>query len=207
MIATPAENPQIAESGLRKALHLGLTLFCVTAITGLVLGAVEQGTRDAILRARQSDRAYALLHVMPGADSFKPGDTAQPPNDDASDIAVIGVDAALKGPDRIGWCVTVRTRGYGGPVTLIAGIANDGSLRAIRILTHSETPGLGARSTEPEFYNQFNDKTQFPLSVTKGSAAAADEISAISGATITSNAVTAGVNAAESYWRENLNGR
>ena len=70
-------------------------------------------------------------------------------------------------------------------------------------MNHSETPGLGAKSTEPEFYEQFNDK-KAPLKVVKGSAGNPDEISAISGATITSNAVVDGVNAAVDYWSKNL---
>ena len=86
------------------------------------------------------------------------------------------------------------------------GVTKDGGVKAINILNHSETPGLGAKSTEPEFYEQFNDKEILPLKVVKGAASGADEIAAISGATITSNAVTSGVNAAVEYWNRNLKG-
>ena len=53
-------------------------------------------------------------------------------------------------------------------------------------------------------FRSFDDRTALPLKVVKGAAGAGDEISAISGATITSTAVTAGVNAAEDYWSRNL---
>ncbi len=86
----------------------------------------------------------------------------------------------------------------------VVGVTNKGTVRAINILSHSETPGLGAKSTEPEFYGQFENRAKLPLKVVKGTAEAEDEISAISGATITSNAVTSGVNAAVEYWSKNL---
>ncbi|MBQ2617784.1 MAG: FMN-binding protein, partial [Synergistaceae bacterium] len=97
-------------------------------------------------------------------------------------------------------------KGYGGQIGFVVGITKDGTVKAINILNHSETPGLGAKSTEPEFYGQFADKSSLPLKVVKGGASNPDEIAAISGATITSNAVTDGVNGAVKYWSENLKG-
>lgn len=194
-------TPEMKAECTKKALRLGGTLFLVTAITGLILGLVEYGTRDAIEQTRMSDRADALRNVMPEADSFRPikltGETG------AGDVQVTGVDEALKDSANAGWCVMVSSKGYGGPVSLVVGILPDGVISGMRILTHSETPGLGARSTEPEFYGQFDGKTGLPLKVVKG-AAEDGEISAISGATITSTAVVNGVNAAGEYWSKNL---
>lgn len=187
---------------LKKALRLGGTLFLVTAITGLVLGVVEQGTREAILRTRGEARSEALRNVMPEAETFKSLEVAP----EEGPVAVVGVDEALRGSDREGWCVAVSSKGYGGPVSLMVGITKDGGVRALRVLTHSETPGLGARSAEPAFHGQFDNRSRLPLRVVKGAAGAEDEVSAISGATITSTAVVAGVNAAVDYWNRNLQG-
>ena len=93
-------------------------------------------------------------------------------------------------------------RGYAGPIELVAGITTEGNLRAIRIMNQSETPGLGSKSILPGFYEQFKDATQ--ITVVKRSPAAPGEIQAISGATITSDAIASGVNAALSYWRNYL---
>ena len=195
-------NAAVEETSLHKALRLGGTLFLVTAVTGLVLGGVERGTRTAILKARMADQANALRNVMPEAETFKAVDVA--PEDGT--IVVTGAQEALKGDARVGYCLTVSTKGYGGPISMVVGVREDGSVSAIRILTHTETPGLGAHSAEPAFYRQFDDRTTLPLKVVKGTAGAGDEISAISGATITSTAVTAGVNAAEDYWNRKLKG-
>ncbi|MBQ9566041.1 MAG: RnfABCDGE type electron transport complex subunit G [Synergistaceae bacterium] len=181
-----------------KALRLGGTLFAVTAVTGLILGYVEFETRKAIERTHAEAKAEALRNVMPEAESFKAVEMTAP------DDAIADVQEALSGAERVGYCLTVQSKGYGGLVGFVVGVTNKGTVRAINILSHSETPGLGAKSTEPEFYGQFENRAKLPLKVVKGTAEAEDEISAISGATITSNAVTSGVNAAVEYWSKNL---
>lgn len=189
------------DSTLRKALHLGGTLFAVTAVTGMILGFVQWGTSYAIRRAELEAKSEALRNVMPEALRFE--DVEAVPDDFVTEIQEALNDAG----EKVGYCFTVASQGYGGPVSFVVGVTKDGTVRAINILSHSETPGLGARSTEPEFYGQFENRTQLPLKVVKGEAGAADEISAISGATITSSAVTNGVNAAVEYWERNLKGK
>ena len=184
---------------MKKALHLGGTLFAVTAITGLLLGIVQNFTQAAILRAEQAARNEAFRAVMPGAENFEAVEVKA--DDFVSDVQ--------KGTDKsglAGWCISVNAKGYGGLVNFIVGVTKEGNVKAISILNHSETPGLGAKSTEPEFYTQFNDKDKLPLKVVKGAANASDEIIAISGATITSTAIVNGVNAAVEYWSKNLKG-
>ena len=184
---------------LKKALHLGGTLFAVTAVTGVILGFVQYGTQDAIKRVEMEAQNAAFRVVMPDAKNFE--EIAPKPDEYVAEIRR-GDDAT----GLVGWCMSVNSKGYGGIVNFIVGITKDGTVKAINILNHSETPGLGARSTEPEFYGQFNDKSSLPLKVVKGEASNPDEIAAISGATITSNAVTSGVNAAVEYWSKNLKG-
>lgn len=184
---------------MKKALRLGGTLFAVTAVTGLILGVVEHFTGKAILQAELEARNAAFREVMPDGKTFNPVDVAE-------DAFVEGVQKAENDSGLVGWCLSVSSKGYGGALGFVVGITKDGTVKAINILNHSETPGLGAKSTEPEFYGQFSDKSQLPLKVVKGAASNPDEISAISGATITSNAVTDGVNAAFEYWSKNLKG-
>lgn len=184
----------------RKAFHLGGTLFAVTAVTGIILGFVQHYTDIAIKAAELAAKNDAFRIVMPAAQNFEAVNVVP---DDFVTEAVRGTNAS---GGLEGWCLSVGSKGYGGIVNFIVGITKEGTVKAINILGHSETPGLGARSTEPEFYEQFNDKTSLPLKVVKGSAANPDEIAAISGATITSTAVVSGVNAAADYWSKNLKG-
>ena len=184
---------------MKKAMHLGGTLFAVTAVTGLILGLVENVTSKAILQAEIEARNEAYRLVMPAGKTFE--DAEAKPDD-----FVTAVVKAKDDSGTVGWCVSVSSKGYGGMVGFVVGITKDGTVKAINILSHSETPGLGAKSTEPEFYGQFADKSSLPLKVVKGAASNPDEIAAISGATITSNAVTDGVNGAVDYWSKNLKG-
>ena len=184
---------------MKKALHLGGTLFAVTAVTGLLLGLVENVTSEAILQAEIAARNEAYKLVMPDGKNFTE-ESAKP------DDFVRGVVKAEGDSGVVGWCISVESKGYGGVLGFVVGVTKDGVVKAINILNHSETPGLGAKSTEPEFYGQFADKSQMPLKVVKGGASNPDEISAISGATITSKAVASGVNAAYDYWNANLKG-
>ena len=185
---------------LKKALYLGGTLFAVTAVTGIILGFVEHYTSQAIRQVELAAKNEAFKNVMPIAQTFEAVDPV------ADDFVIDTVKGKDESGSLAGWCLTVETKSYGGPLQFIAGITKDGTCKAINILNHSDTPGLGARATEPEFYGQFTDKTTLPLKVIKGDAGNPDEIAAISGATITSTAVTTGVNAAVDYWSRNLKG-
>ena len=184
---------------MKKALHLGGTLFAVTAVTGLLLGIVQDFTQAAIMKAEQAARNEAFKAVMPDADNFEKFNMTQ-------DEVISDIQKGTGKSGLAGWCISVNSKGYGGIVSFIVGITKDGSIKAISILNHSETPGLGARSTEPEFYTQFNDKDKLPLKVAKGAASSPEEIIAITGATITSTAIVDGVNYAHDYWSKNLKG-
>ena len=100
--------------------------------------------------------------------------------------------AASKNGKDAGVCVVWYTPGYGGDVKVLTGIDQNLKVTGIRILEHSETPGLGANSTRESFYTQYNGKTK-EIGVKKNSPGEND-IQALSGATVTSRAVTSAVN-------------
>ena len=185
------------QSNAKKIISLGITLFTITVITGLILGVVHDITLEPIRLTQEHLNAEALKGALPDADEFKTVEKAE----DADPI-IKDVQEALSDGKAVGFCVTVTPRGYGGSIELVAGITNDGQLKAIRILNHSETPGLGAKSILPDFYGQFKDTDE--VIVVKRKPETPGEIQAISGATITSNAVALGVNAALENWREHL---
>ncbi|HEY8500134.1 MAG TPA: FMN-binding protein, partial [Clostridia bacterium] len=96
-----------------------------------------------------------------------------------------------------GYVVNVAAKGYGGDINMIVGVDNNGAVTGIIIGDNEETPGLGTKALEPDFINQFsevsfNDK----LTVVKQNKKSANEIQAISGATVTSRGLTEGVQAA-----------
>jgi electron transport complex protein RnfG len=185
------------QSNAKKIISLGLTLFIITAITGVILGAVHDITLEPIRLTQERIKAEALRGALPEADEFT--ELALAPD---ADPVIKDVQEAKAGGTVSGYCITVAPRGYAGPVELVAGITNDGNLRAIRILNQSETPGLGAKSVLPAFYEQFKDSSE--ITVVKTQPTEPGQIQAISGATITSNGVASGVNKALAYWRSHL---
>ena len=99
--------------------------------------------------------------------------------------------------EEIGYCVQVEPKGFGGNLTMIVGINADGTVAGAKVTSHAETPGLGAKSqADPNWITQFAGQTaDGQLKVAKDGGT----INAITGATITSRAVTDGVNTAAAY--------
>ena len=91
--------------------------------------------------------------------------------------------------------VFATSEGYGGDIQFAMGIQDDGTLNGISILSIGETAGLGMRANTDAFKDQFKDKNVDKFEYTKTGATADDQIDALSGATITTNAMTNGVNA------------
>lgn len=196
-----AMNETKDNGGAGKIIRLGLILLTVTAITGLILGVVYEITAGPIKQTQARLKTEALAGALPEAESFELAELK-----DGASPMIKEVQAGKKSGSTAGYCITVDSKGYAGPVEIVVGIADSGKLRAIRILNQSETPGLGAKAPAPAFSGQFDDKEVESLKVVKSPPTAPNEIQAISGATITSEAVTSGVNAALEYWKNNLRG-
>ena len=84
-----------------------------------------------------------------------------------------------------GYVATVLANGYGGTFQVVVGVSADGKISGVRVTKHKETPGLGAEAANPGFCDQYIGKD--------ASVAPGKEIVAVSGATVTSNAVTMAV--------------
>lgn len=185
---------------MKDILKLGVTLFAICAVAALVLGVTNNITAPVIEERNIQASNEARKIVLPEADEFKELDGMN------SDI-VLEVYEGIKDGQVIGYTIKTSSKGYGGAIELMVGISKDGKITGVEIGNHSETPGLGSKATEPMFKNQYVDKdVSNSLLVVKGSANNDNEISAISGATITSNGVTSGVNAAMKIYNEKLSG-
>ena len=116
----------------------------------------------------------------------------------------IDYNIAVKDGETIGYIFVVDTKGYGGTVSVMTAVNTNGAIAAVEILDASnETPGLGQNVTKQDFFTQFTNLTD-NITVIKGGTASADnnEINAVTGATISSKAVTKAVNEALSYASE-----
>ena len=107
----------------------------------------------------------------------------------------------------LGYVITVTAKdGSQGNITFSVGIKNDGTVNGYSITSMSETPGLGDKAKTEDFSKQYKNKNVDSFNVVKQAPSADNEIEAISGATITSKAMTNGVNACITYFQNELEG-
>lgn len=179
----------MVEKGGNEIIKLGLVLFAVTFIVALLLGLTNELTKNRIEAAAMQSTADAMKLVQTTADAFIPVEA------EIENEIVLSLSEAKKGDESLGWCVKVAPKGFGGEIELMVGISRENTVTGVSIISISETPGLGSKANDQFFLNQYATKAG-PLKVVKGAATGENEILAISGATITSTAVTKGVQAA-----------
>lgn len=173
-------------------------LFVITLISGLMLGFVYELTKEPIRLQQEKAVQEACAAVFSDAQfveiSYVPDEAF------AAELAAEGVrvgnvfEAKDAGDTLLGYVIeTISTEGYGGNIVLYVGVSLNGTLNDISILEISETPGLGMRADEV-LTPQFHQKQGTGFTYTKSGSKTENEIDAISGATITTKAVTNAVN-------------
>ena len=189
---------------MNKIIKNTVILTLITLIAGICLGAVYEITKEPIAQAQDAAKKEAWQQVFPDADvnDFELVDVDQKAADKA--IKDLGVKATIDEVCTVGeegYVVTATDKeGYGGDIKITVGITADGTINGISILSISETAGLGMRATEPAFYEQYQGKQAEKFVVSKDGGDV-EPIDALSGATITSRAVTGAVNAALGYYQ------
>lgn len=180
---------------MAKILKLGIVLFVFTALTGLILGGVYTMTLEPIAAAKEKEKMAALAETLPEASDFEAVALQQGQN------VVKEVNKGSANGKTVGYNITVTPKGYGGLIEMVVGINLNGRLTGIKILSHNETPGLGAKAAEPAFSGQFKQKDinkgVDKKVVTKAKPGAKNEAQAVSGASKSSWAVAEGTKKAE----------
>ena len=189
-----------------KIIKDALALTLITLVAGVALGGVYEITKDPIAKQEAQAKAEAYEQVFTDAAAFEAvemDDTLTKTIRDQLDqegYKAQSIEEVMRAEDQsgetLGYAFTVVTsEGYGGDIQFSMGVQNDGILNGISILSIGETAGLGMNADTPAFKDQFVGKQVEKLQYTKNGATQDDEINAISGATVTTNAMTNGVNA------------
>jgi electron transport complex protein RnfG len=193
-------------------------LFVVTLVAVLALAVVNQITRGPIEQAEINARAEIYSIVYPNADGFAEIDgsdelienSAQLLSQSGYDGCYINDTLAVTDAsgNTVGYVIAATSpSGYGGDVQVAIGISvDDNTITGFNVVSNSETAGLGAKCTESDFTSQFAGKPADLMEYTKTGATNDNEIDAISGATITTNAVTEAVNSAITFYQSELKG-
>lgn len=193
-----------------------VVLVVITVIAVALLAVVNQITAGPIEKAEVNAKAQAYKVVYADAETFAEIDGIDKMIEDSAALleengfggCTITDSLAVKnaGGDTEGYIiVSTSPNGYGGEIQVAIGIKDD-KLTGFEPVKNSETPGFGANCTTPEFTGQFAGKAASVLSYTKNGASSDTEIDALSGATITTKAVTEAVNAAIIFYQSNFGG-
>ncbi len=171
------------ESTVKYVLRLALTLLIITAVVAALLSVVNGVTKPIIDDLNRQKTQKAIEAVLPGGGENMP----VPGGNDM-------VQALYKGEK--GYAVQVAPQGFNGAIVMMVGVDNEGKVLGISVISQAETAGLGSicaasNSAGEAFRGQFIGMSG-SLAVTKDGG----EVDAITSATITSRAVTNGVNAA-----------
>ncbi len=172
-------NKEDNNSIFKVAFNLIMACF----ISGCVIGVVYFVTAPVAAQKAEIMKQDSMKELVKDADSFKP---------------VPGKEnwfEAQAGGKTIAYVVPGESKGYGGRIKMLVAVNKDGKVIDYSILEHNETPGLGDNASKPAFRSQFRDKTSEQLVVVKDKAKV-DNIQAMTGATISSRAVTKAVKGA-----------
>lgn len=189
---------------MNKIIKNTIILTLITVLSGVGLGLVYEITKEPIAQAQEAAKKEAWQAVFPDTDvnAFEAVDLDDKAAAEA--IKAVGANATVDevckaGED--GYVVTTTDKeGYGGDIQITVGITADGTVNGISILSISETAGLGMKAKEPAFYKQYEGKQTEKFAVSKDGGEG-EPIDAISGATITTRAVTNAVNVALAYYQ------
>lgn len=189
-----------------KIIKDAMALTVITLVAGLALGAVHGITKEPIAKQEALAKERAYQEVFVDASKFQAVEMTDALAEeirtslDGENYQAQSVEEIMEALDSkgslLGYAFTVvSSEGYGGDIKFSLGVQSDGTVNGISILSIGETAGLGMRADTPEFKGQFADKNVEKFVYTKKGAKEDNEIDALSGASVTTNAMTNGVNA------------
>lgn len=188
----------------KDMFKLGLNLLIISAVAALLLALTNSVTASTIAQRNEQANAEARKLVLESAQDFEQVKDVKTDNSKGVEVSEI-YEAKDASGNTVGYTLKVLPSGYGGTIELMVGIDSaNGQVSGINVVSNSETAGLGAKATDPEFSDQYKGKPLEELSVLKNGTPGDTEIKAISGATITSTAVTNGVDAAIEVYNNSL---
>jgi electron transport complex protein RnfG len=175
----------------------GVVLAAFATAACVMLAFVYTGTSRIITAREEAELQTALKEIFPDADSFEPVAGIVSPD---SSVTIVDAYKAVRNGSLAGVAMQLSRASYSGPIVIMTGIGTDGIVTGVKIMDHSDTPGLGANAASPSyfvdrtkgitFYGQFAGKSIHDPFAVK------NDIAAITASTVTSPAVASTVKAA-----------
>lgn len=154
---------------------------------GVMIFGVHRYTDLDTVRAQNREQRELLAQVMPQA-SF----SSETPYRAAGALSILGGYSGEN--ELLGYCVEVQSQGFGGPITMVVGVDLDGKVTGVAVTDHRENRDTGAKALTPAALSRYVGKAGTIR------ASGSNSVDAVSGATATSHAITAGVNRRWPSW-------
>ncbi|HHT20418.1 MAG TPA: RnfABCDGE type electron transport complex subunit G [Tissierellia bacterium] len=187
---------------MKDILRLGLILLGFGIMSALLLGLTYQVTLEPITQSRALADQQNQQLVSPEADAFVPVEESVLAGIRETNPGILEIAEAQTSGQTIGYVAKSAINGFGGQMEVMVGVDRSGKVTGIRLGNHAETPGLGDNASKPEFYEQFPGLDIISGIGVNKNEPGPNEIQAITGATVTSRAVTDAVNALKAVVEE-----
>lgn len=175
-------------NNFKENIFPAVVLVCICLVVTLALAGTYGVANPKIIENQQKAADEARMQVLPEGDSFSQYDGN----------LVDGVIDCYIADNKSGMAITAGYKGFGGTVEVMVGISSEGKITGVTVTNHSETPGLGTKAMTEEYLSQYKDVTDINAGHIRDDA----DIDAITGATITSNAVYCSVGEALEQFKE-----
>lgn len=197
-MSTEVKTKEKVDMDPKYIIKLTVTLFVTCVIVAALLGLVDNVTRDKIAAINWENTVAAMKAVVADPDATTFSDALE--NTDAMSAAAASAGGTLDsvyevqvGGAGAGYAIKVVASGSQGNIEMMVGVDGEGTVTGVSIVDNSETAGIGSKVME----NQNGVLDQFiGKSAADGTLAVGTNVDAITGATVSSRGVTAGVNAA-----------
>jgi len=178
---------------LKYIIKPAATLLITAVIVVAALSVVYSFTKDPIEKQKRKTQDAAMKEVLPQASEYREIQIEKTGS-------IVAVYEGLSGGTLEGFVVQLSPEGYSGKIDLMVGISEtDKKITGMRVLRHSETPGLGANAVKEDFYRRYDNRALVPLGVARA-APGENDIQAITSSTITTRAITGAVNEAIEWY-------
>lgn len=183
---------------MKNAVRFAIILGMISAITGLALAVVFQITNPIIQAQNEKELQDGLKEIFPGDYEFVKLDKPIPSLDETVHISDSFLVKDRNSNKNIGMVVTVTVPGSQAAIKMLVGVKSDGTVSGVKILQMNETAGLGANADNPNYYVDKKNKITFlgqfiGKNTLKDKLVPKEDVIAMTGATVTSRAVSSGV--------------
>ncbi len=171
-----------APSGAKFIIVITVKLLVISMITALLLSCVNALTAERIADNIKREKSAAITEIFPNSDSSEQLEFAF---EEMSAVYKVYSNSSV-----IGYAAEVTPLGFGGEMTVMVGVNTDGTVSGVKLISHSETPGLGSRVGENTYLIKYSGKNASQL----------NEVDAITGSTVSSEAIREGISNALSVY-------